>query len=132
MTTLTAEQTLDMLGDLAAKRWAMSLAKRSCNGSICAGAVITTWRSTTAGGKSLARPRVGLVTKWRKPRSARSQAAERIKEALALWQGESRSDDQVAVLGMRQVPPHLKPRPADDCYVPGAICHATGGANAQL
>lgn len=48
---------------------------------------------------------------------SRSQVFQHIKDMVAFWAAESKSaDDQLLSAGLNQVPPKLKPKPADEYH----------------
>lgn len=115
MADLTAEQTLDMLGDLAA----------GAIDDVFTQVELQRFYDRAEGDYNLAvyygwRQIFGESTKWvdyqvAQTKVSRSQAALRIKDALALWADESKSvSNQLLSAGINGVPTQHKPRPADD------------------
>lgn len=122
MTTLTDDQTFDMLADLAAgelddvfeqdelQRF-YDRAEDDYNTAVYYG-----WRQILANSASWVDYRVAQTS------VSRSQAFEHIKAMLEFWQAESRTNaNQLQILGMNGVPTKLKQRPADDCYPSGYL-----------
>lgn len=118
MATLTAEQTLDMLADLAAGDiddvFTQDELQRFYDraGDDYNLAVYYGWRQI-----------LGDSAKWvdyqvAQTKVSRSQAFDHIKAMVTLWQGESRSvANQVAIVGANPIPTVYKPRPAtEQCY----------------
>jgi hypothetical protein len=117
MATLTADQTTDMLGDLAAgaigdvfdQNELQRLYDRA--GGSYELAVYYGWRQIYA-----------ESTKWvdyqvAQTKVSRSQAAAGIKDMLELWQSEARvADNQLVSAGMRPVPTNWKNIPADEYF----------------
>lgn len=121
MTTLTADQTADMLGDLAAgaiddvfSQVELQRFYDRANGDYNL-AVYYGWRQIFADS-----------VKWVNYRVAQTQvnrgdAAANILKMLEFWQGEARvADNQLISAGMRPVPTKNKAIPADEvCYPRG-------------
>lgn len=115
MTTLTAAQTLDMLGDLAA----------GAVGDVFTQDELQRFYDRAADDYNLAvyygwRQILGDSAKWvnytvAQTKVERGAAFDHIKAMVALWGNESRTTaNQVQIVGMNGVPPHHKPVPADD------------------
>lgn len=117
---LTAEQTTDMLADLASGALNDVFTQVELDrlytraGEDYNLAVYYGWRQI-----------FGESTKWvdyqvAQTKVSKSQAALRIKDALALWADESRTTaNQVAIVGMRPVPTVWKNEPADEYTAQG-------------
>jgi hypothetical protein len=114
---LTAPQTLDMLGDLAAGNLDDVFSQTELDrfyaraGDDYNLAVYYGWRQIFA-----------ASTKWvdyqvAQTRVSRSQASGQIKEALKFWQDESKTAaNQLRILGMRPVPTKHKQEPLEDGF----------------
>lgn len=118
MTTLTAEQTLDMLGDLAAGAiddvFTQDELQRffdRAEGDY-ATAVYYGWRQILANSAAWVNYQVAQT------KVNRGDAFDHIKAMLQFWQEESRTAaNQLAVLGANPIPTKWKEKPADDpCY----------------
>lgn len=120
MTTLTAAQTLDMLGDLAA----------GAVDDVFSQAELQRFYDRAEDDYNLAiyygwRQIVANSTKWlnytvAQTKLDRSTAAQQMNKMLEFWQNESRTNaNQLRVLGMRPVPTKHKPRPSDEYVVNG-------------
>ncbi len=119
MTTLTAAQTLDMLGDLAAgaindvftqaelQRF-FDRAEDDYNLAVYYG-----WRQIAADSAKWVNYQVAQT------HVDRDDAFDHIAKMLELWADEARTNaNQLAIRGMRPVPTKWKPRPADDPAYP--------------
>lgn len=118
MTTLTSEQTTDLLADLAAGAiddvFSLAELQRLYDraGDDYNLAVYYGWRQIAADSAKWVDYQVAQT------KVNRSQAQAGILRMLALWGDESRTAaNQVAILGMRPVPTKYKDTPADErCY----------------
>lgn len=121
MATLTPEQTLDMLSDLAAGDiddvFSQTELQRFYDraGDDYNLAVYYGWRQILANSAKWVNYRVAQT------QVDRGEAFDHIYKMLQLWSNESRTTaNQVQILGMNGIPTKHKPRPApDQCYRDG-------------
>lgn len=120
MATLTAEQILDMLADLAAGDIGDVFTQDELQrffdraGDDYNLAVYYGWRQILANSASWIDYKVAQTS------VSRSQAFDHILAMLKLWGDESRTlANQVKIVGMRPVPTKHKPVPADDTHTHG-------------
>lgn len=115
MTTLTADQTTDMLADLAAGAlddvFSQAELQRLYDraGDDYNLAVYYGWRQIAASSAKWVDYQVAQT------KVSRSQAFANIAKMLEFWGNESKAaDDQLLSAGINGVPPKLKPQPADE------------------